>query len=98
MAPNLVRAQSAYKDIMIRPFHHTHIQTDTHTHTHTHTHARTHARAHARTHARTHALTHTHTHTTDTWFTDDGLVKRQIGSHGQAVRKTDRQSGKQTDR
>ena len=61
MAPNLVRAQSAYKDIMIRPFHHTHIQTDTDTHTHTHT--RTHARARARTHARTHSRTHAHAHT-----------------------------------
>ena len=31
MAPHLVRAQSAYKDIKIHSFHHTH----THTHTHT---------------------------------------------------------------
>ncbi len=32
MAPNLVRVQSAYKDIRVHSFHHTH----THTHTHTH--------------------------------------------------------------
>ena len=32
MAPHLVRAQNAFKDITIHAFHHTH----THTHTHTH--------------------------------------------------------------
>ena len=42
MAPHLVRAESAYKDIRIHSFHHTR--------THTHTHARTHARTYARTH------------------------------------------------
>ena len=39
MAPHLVRAQSAYKDIRIHSFHliHTHTQMHAHTHTHTHT-------------------------------------------------------------
>ena len=44
MAPHLVRARSAYKDVRIRSFHYTHAHTpytNTHTHTHTHTHART---------------------------------------------------------
>ena len=62
MAPHLVRARSAYKDIRIRSFHHTHTHTDTHTHTRTHarTHARTHTHKH--THARARARTHAHTH------------------------------------
>ena len=34
MAPHLVRAQSAYKDIRIHSFHHTHRHTRTHAHTH----------------------------------------------------------------
>ena len=34
MAPHLARAQSAYKDIRIRSFHHHHHHTHTHTHTH----------------------------------------------------------------
>ena len=67
MAPHLVRAQSAYKDIRIRSFHHTHTHTHTlslslslslsltHTHTHTHTH----------TLSLSHTHTHTHTHTPD---------------------------------
>ena len=46
MVPHLVRAQSAYKDIRICSFHHTH--------TLSHTHARTHARAHTHTHTHTH--------------------------------------------
>ena len=49
MVPHLVRAPSAYKDIKIHSFYHTH--------TARHTQA-----AHARTHTRTH--THTHTHYT----------------------------------
>ena len=48
MAPHLVRAQSAYKDIRIHSFHHTHISSHTHTHTHTHK-ARTHAHSRERT-------------------------------------------------
>ena len=47
MAPILVRAQSAYRDIRVHSFHHTH--------------ARTHARTH--THARAQAHTHTHAYT-----------------------------------
>ena len=53
VATHLVRAQSAYKDIKIHSFRHTH------THTHTRTHARTHIHTHARTHTHTlqiHAL------------------------------------------
>ena len=49
MAPHLIRAQSAYKDIRIHSLHHTH----THTHTHIHTH----------TDACAHTPRHTHTHT-----------------------------------
>ena len=44
MAPHLVRAQSAYKDIRIHSFYHRHVCTHTHTPPHTHT------RAHAHTH------------------------------------------------
>ena len=51
MVPHLVRAQSAYKDIRIHSFHHTHIQM----------HARTQPDTHIRMRARAH--THTHTHT-----------------------------------
>ena len=53
MAPHLVRAQSAYKEIMIHSFHHAPPP-------HTHTPRRTRARAHIHTHIHTH--THTHTH------------------------------------
>ena len=65
MVPHLVSAQSAYRDIKICSFHHTHTHTHTHTHrcmrTHTQTHARTHAQAtHTQTHMHTHARTHTH--------------------------------------
>ena len=75
MAPNLVRARSAYKDIRIRSFHYTHarthsftlIHTHSHTHTHntpTHTHTHTHhTPTHSHTHTRTRTRTHTHTHT-----------------------------------
>ena len=43
MVPNLVRAQSTYKDIRIHSFHHTHAHTHTHTYTYTHnTHTHTH--------------------------------------------------------
>ena len=38
MEPHLVRAQSAYKDIMIHSFYHTHTHTHTRTRTRTHTH------------------------------------------------------------
>ena len=48
MAPHLVRAQSAYKDIRICSFHHTHIHACMHIHKYTHTYTHTH--------------THTHTH------------------------------------
>ena len=37
MVPHLVRAQSAYKDIRIHSFHHTHMPRQMHMHTHTHT-------------------------------------------------------------
>ena len=37
MAPQLVRARIAYKDIRIRSFYHTHTHTHTHTRTNTHT-------------------------------------------------------------
>ena len=63
VAPHLARAQSAYKDIRIRSFDHTH------THARTRAHARMHARAHTHTH------THTHKHTTDTCISGDGWVK-----------------------
>ena len=60
MAPHLIRAQSAFKDIRIHSFHHTHTHTQKHarararTHTHiTHTH-------HTHTHTHTHKQTHTH--------------------------------------
>ena len=59
VAPHLIRAQSAYKDIRIHSFHHMHTHQDT--------------PAHTNTHLRTHI--HTHTHTTNTCITGDGLVK-----------------------
>ena len=59
MAPHLIRAQSAYKDIRVHSFHHTHM----HTHAHTCTHMHTHTHAHTHTHMYTHTCTHTHTHT-----------------------------------
>ena len=64
MAPHLVRAQSAYKNIKIHSFYHTH--------THTYTRA---PPPHPPTHTQTHT---THTHTTNTCITGDGLVKQQI--------------------
>ena len=63
MVPCLGRAQSAYKDIRICLFYHTHTQsaykdiTCSFYHACTHTHARIHVRAH------THMHTHTHTQT-----------------------------------
>ena len=42
MAPHLVKAQSAYKDIGIHSFHHTHTHARTHTHAHTQIHTHTH--------------------------------------------------------
>ena len=41
MAPHLVRAWSAYKDIRTRSFSHTHTHTHTHIHTNTHAHTGT---------------------------------------------------------
>ena len=52
MAPHLVRAWSAYKDMRI----HTH----THTHTHTSMHAPMHIRINSFTHTHTHSQIHTH--------------------------------------
>ena len=57
MAPNLIKAQSVYKNIRLHSFHHTH----THMHAHMHTHACTHTHTH--THTCMHTCTHTHTHT-----------------------------------
>ena len=69
MAPNLVRAQSAYKDIRIHSFHYTH----THTHTHTQTHACTPAPPPKKKHTHTH--THNNNHTTNTCITCLELLK-----------------------
>ena len=50
MAPHLVKAEGAYKDIRIHSFHHTH----------THTHIPRHARTHPDKHSHAHTQTHTH--------------------------------------
>ena len=67
MAPHLVRARSAYKDVRIRSFYYTHARTNSLTHIHTiHQHTHTHTRARARLRTHTHQHTHhtpTHTHT-----------------------------------
>ena len=54
VAPRLVRAQSAQKDIRILSLHHTH--------THTHTHARVHTHTISLSHTHTHAISLTNTH------------------------------------
>ena len=65
MAPHLVRARSAYKDIRIRSFYNTR------------TRACTHSLARAHTHTHTHAHTHTHTHAAYTCITGDGSEKKE---------------------
>ena len=60
MAPHLVRAQSAYKDIRRRSFHHAHARTRGCTHARTHPCTHTHTRTRTRTH---HAHSQTHYHT-----------------------------------
>ena len=58
MAPHCLRAGSAYKDIRVDSFYHTHVWM----HAHAHIHACTHTHMHAHTYTCLHAHTHTHTH------------------------------------
>ena len=75
MAPHLIRARSAYKDIRIRSLH-TH--TRARTLARTHTHSLTRARARTHTHARTHARTHIHALVVMGWYSEEKNKKRQI--------------------